>query len=411
MNYEAFFSDNIAALKREGRYRVFADLARQAKRFPMAKYRTPQGERMVTVWCSNDYLGMGQHPEVLRAMSDAVQEFGAGAGGTRNIAGTNHMHVLLERELADLHKKEAALLFGSGYLANWTAITTLGRSLRDCVAFSDARNHASLIEGLRQARIEKHVFRHNDPAHLRTQMESCSGSRPKLLVSESVYSMEGSIAPLEEYCALAEEHGALFFLDEVHAVGLYGDEGAGIADQKHLTDRIPLLQGTLGKAFGTMGGYIVGSMNAIDFLRSSGSGFIFTTALPPAIAAAARTAVRVVRREPRLRARLHASVAKVKALLQEAGLPVRPTTGHIVRLHVGDPVACRRICDRLLHRHAIYIQPINYPTVPKGLEMLRITPTPLHSDSQIAYLQEALAEVWTQSGCASCEDGARAGSS
>ncbi|MGH7057352.1 MAG: 5-aminolevulinate synthase [Acetobacteraceae bacterium] len=396
MNYEEFFRHELDALRAEGRYRVFADLERSAGVFPRAVRRERGESRAVTVWCSNDYLGMGQHPSVREAMHRAIDRAGAGAGGTRNIGGTGHAHVLLEAELADLHGKEAALLFSSGYVANWATLGTLAARLPGCVVFSDSANHASMIEGIRHSRAERQIFAHNDPLDLRRKLAAAAPESPKLVAFESVYSMDGDIAPIAALCDVAEAFGAMTYLDEVHAVGLYGPRGGGIAQRDGLADRIDVIEGTLAKAFGVVGGYIAASAVICDFLRSFASGFIFTTALPPAAAAGALAAVRHLKTSSIERERLQQRAAEVRRRLTEAGIPHRDNPSHIVPVMVGDAALCKRVTDILLSEYSIYVQPINYPTVPRGTERLRITPSPLHSDSDIAHLIAALSEIWSE---------------
>ena len=397
MDYQAYFTSALDRLKAERRYRVFADIERIVGRFPQAVWHGPDGPTEITVWCSNDYLGMGQHPDVVRAMVETAQRLGTGAGGTRNISGTTHAVVELEAELADLHGKESALVFTSGYISNQTGISTIAKLIPGCLVLSDALNHNSMIEGVRQSGCEKAIFRHNDLAHLEALL-AAAGDRPKLIVFESVYSMDGDVAPIHAICDLAERHGAMTYLDEVHAVGMYGPRGAGIAERDGAMHRVDVIEGTLAKAFGVLGGYITASWAVTDAVRSFAPGFIFTTALPPAVAAAAAVSVRHLKRSQAERQSQQRQVAKTKAALAQAGLPLLETETHIVPVMVGDAEACKAATDRLLGRHGIYIQPINYPTVPRGSERLRITPGPLHTDAHIKALAVALVEVWTALG-------------
>jgi 5-aminolevulinate synthase len=394
MSYDAYFTDALARLRQERRYRVFADLERLAGRFPRAVWHSPQGPRDVVVWCSNDYLGMGQHPKVIGAMVETATRMGTGAGGTRNIAGTNHPLVELERELADLHGKPASLVFTSGYVSNQTGISTIARMLPDCLLLSDELNHNSMIEGVRQSGCEKRIFRHNDLAHLEELLRAAPPARAKLIVFETLYSMDGDVAPIHAICDLAERYGAMTYADEVHAVGLYGARGGGQAELQGAMARLDVVEGTLAKAFGCLGGYIAGSAALIDAVRSYAPGFIFTTALPPAICAAAAAAIRHLKGSSFERERHQERAARVKAVLDSAGLPVMTSPTHIVPVLVGEPEKCKQATDLLLAEHGIYIQPINYPTVPKGTERLRITPSPFHDDALIDALAEALIDVW-----------------
>jgi 5-aminolevulinate synthase len=396
MDFEAFFSEKLDSLKREGRYRVFMDLERRAGAFPRAVRHHNGTQNDITIWCSNDYLGMGQHPKVLAAMHEAIDKCGAGAGGTRNISGTNHYHIELEKTLADLHGKQAALLFNSGYMSNWTTLSTLAAGLPNCIVFSDAGNHASMIEGIRHSRAEKVIFKHNDMADLEKKLQAANPKAAKIIAFESVYSMDGDFGRIADICTLAEQYGALTYLDEVHGVGLYGPRGGGLAEREGLMHRIDIIEGTLAKAFGVVGGYITGSVALCDYVRSHASGFIFSSALPPAVAAGANAAITHLMHSEFERAQLRNRVAQVKAGLDRIGVPYMKNQSHIVPVMVGDAAKCKWISDYLLDHHGLYIQPINYPTVARGTERLRITPTPVHSDDDIAHLVTALDKLWQQ---------------
>jgi 5-aminolevulinate synthase len=396
MNYEAFFGGELAAVREEGRYRVFTEIERKAGSFPYATRYTEDGTMDVTVWCSNDYLGMGQHPKVLDAMHRVLDECGAGAGGTRNISGTNHHHVLLESELADLHHKEDALIFTSGYVSNWAALGTLAAKIPDCMVLSDALNHASMIEGIRHSRAPVKIFEHNSPEDLDRKLADLDPNRAKLVAFESVYSMDGDIAPIAEILDVCEKHNAMSYIDEVHAVGLYGPRGGGVAEREGLMDRITVIEGTLGKAYGVMGGYIAASRDLCDFVRTFASGFIFSTAIPPAVAAGACASIRHLKDSTAERERHQDRVAKVRGALDRMGIPHIPNPSHIIPVMVGDAHKCKFISDWLMDNHGIYVQPINYPTVPRGTERLRITPSPVHSDADIDKLLNALGEIWSQ---------------
>jgi 5-aminolevulinate synthase len=394
MDYEGFFRQHLEALHAEGRYRVFAELKRRCGAYPTADQFTGSGIRDVTVWCSNDYLGMSQHPVVRAAMHEAIETVGAGSGGTRNISGTTHYHVELEAELADLHGKEAALLFTSAYIANDATLSTLQHLIPGLVIFSDEKNHASMIAGIRRGGGTKHIFRHNDIEHLEELLRAVPLSTPKIVVFESVYSMDGHIAPIKEICDLAARYNALTYLDEVHAVGLYGPRGGGIAERDGVMERLDIINGTLAKGFGVMGGYIAASQACCDAIRSYAPGFIFTTSLAPAIAAGALASIRHLKRSEIERARLRERASTLKQRLTDAGLPVMDNPSHIVPVMVGDPVHCKTVTDMLLERYGIYVQPINYPTVPRGTERMRLTPSPVHTDAQMTALIQALEELW-----------------
>ncbi len=395
MDYQRIFAQAIDRLHAEGRYRVFIDILRNKGTFPNARcFAGHNGPKPITVWCSNDYLAMGQHPKVIEAMEEALHDVGAGSGGTRNIGGNTHYHVQLEAELADLHAKEAALLFTSGYISNEATLATLGKLLPGCVIFSDELNHASMIAGIRNSGCEKRVFRHNDLEHLEELLAAADPEAPKLIAFESVYSMDGDVAPIAAICDLADQYNALTYLDEVHAVGMYGARGGGISERDALAHRLTIIEGTLGKAFGVMGGYISADRNIVDVIRSYAPGFIFTTSLSPVLVAGALASVRHLKASSTEREAQHANAARLKAIFIEAGLPVMPSTTHIVPLMVGDPVKAKRISDILLAEYGVYVQPINYPTVPRGTERLRFTPGPSHSEEMMQELATALAEIW-----------------
>lgn len=397
MIYTDKLQDALGSLRAEGRYRVFADIERHRGSFPCATYHDSDAVEEIVVWCSNDYLSMGQHPKVIKAIHDAVDSVGAGSGGTRNIAGTTHYHVELEKELADLHNKEAALLFTSGYISNDATLSTLGKVFDDLVILSDELNHASMIEGIKHGGGAKRIWRHNDVEHLEELLKELPSDRPRLIAFESVYSMDGDIAPIEMICDLADKYNAMTYMDEVHAVGLYGPHGAGIAERDGVMDRVDVIEGTLAKAFGVMGGYIASSADLVDVVRSYAPGFIFSTSLAPALAAGALASVRHLKESQVERDAHQERAARLKQMLQDANLPVMPSASHIVPVFVGDPVLCKQVSDELLHEFNIYVQPINYPTVPRGTERLRFTPGPVHDDDKMQQLVEALELIWSRS--------------
>ena len=398
MEYNKFFSDKVEELKIEGRYRVFADLERKSGQFPGALNHQSMGTQDITVWCSNDYLGMGQNPLVIKACHDALDKSGAGAGGTRNISGTNHYHILLEQELAHLHGKESGLIFTSGYVANLTTLSTLGKMLPNCVILSDSMNHNSMIAGVKYARCEKVIFEHNDVSDLEAKIRQIGKDRPIIIAFESVYSMDGDIAPIRDILQIAEDYNALTFIDEVHAVGLYGKSGGGICEMENISEKVDIIQGTLAKGFGVIGGYIAASNSLCDFIRSYGEGFIFSTSLPPSVASGALASVKYVKEHNELREKLFERSLALKNRFKNAGIPVMETNTHIVPVLVGDPKLCKLASDELLFEHKVYVQPINYPTVPRGTERLRFTPTPLHNDELMDKLVDALKTVWNKLG-------------
>jgi len=396
MDYQQFFADHIQALQDEGNYRVFAHLERKAGNYPRAINHHNDTKDEVTVWCSNDYLGMGQNSEVLQAMHDAIDNSGAGAGGTRNISGTNNYHVALEQELAKLHQCESALIFNSGYMANFTTLSTLGYKVPDLLIISDAENHNSMIEGIRGGRCDCTVFKHNDLIDLERLLQAQPIERPKMIAFESVYSMDGDIAPIKEICDLADKYNAMTYIDEVHAVGLYGEHGAGVAERDGLMDRLTIIQGTLAKGFGVIGGYIAGSKELCDFIRSFGQGFIFSTALPPSIAAGSLASIKYLSKHNELRLQHQANASSLRQKLDAVGIPHLSNGSHIVPVMVGDPVLCKQASDLLMQRYNHYVQPINYPTVARGTERLRLTPGPMHTEAMMDDLVVCLDKIWQE---------------
>ena len=394
MDYDGIFSNAIAGIKDEGRYRVFMDIERKNGDFPSAIWHAEAGEKEIVVWCSNDYLGMGQHPDVIKSMKDAIDKVGTGSGGTRNISGTHHYHVMLEEELADLHDKEAALLFTSGYNSNEASISTIAKLLPGCILYSDKLNHASMITGVLGGKCEKRIFRHNDVEHLEQLLSNDDPKKPKIILFESVYSMDGDFAPIQEFCDLADKYNCMTYMDEVHAVGMYGPRGVGVDEELGLMDRVDIIEGTLGKAFGLMGGYITASKNIVDCVRSFAAGFIFTTSLSPTITAGALASVRHLKNSTIEREVHQERAATLKTKMRMASLPVMPSNSHIVPLLVGDPIICKQVSDMLLNEYGIYVQPINYPTVPRGTERLRFAPNPLHNDDMMEHLVTSLKAVW-----------------
>ncbi|MBP6985693.1 MAG: 5-aminolevulinate synthase [Alphaproteobacteria bacterium] len=396
MEYEAFFASALQRLKTQGHYRVFAQIQRIVGDFPYAICHSENSKKKVVVWCSNDYLGMGQNEDVLHAMQETLADQGAGAGGTRNISGTSQWHYSLEKELADLHDKESSLIFTSGYVANDTCLTTLAKNLPDCVIFSDEKNHASMIEGIRHSGAKKHIFRHNDPEHLAQLLSQYPKEQAKLVAFESVYSMEGDISPIKELCDVADTYGAITYLDEVHGVGLYGHKGGGVAQQQGVSDRVTIIQGTFGKAIGLIGGYIASTTSIVDFVRSFAPGFIFTTALPPAIISGITTSIRVIKKGQNHRDEHQKKVKMLKEKLTAAKIPFFVSDSHIVPVIIGNADACRYAAQLLMDKYSIYVQPINYPTVPVGTERLRLAPTPFHNEEMIDNLVEGLKDVFHQ---------------